>query len=39
LLIGFKLLSELDQQWTDVSKFIKEETNKVKKNQDITATK
>jgi hypothetical protein len=28
-----KLLSKLDKQWTDVSKFIKEETNKVKKNQ------
>jgi hypothetical protein len=28
-----KLLSELDQQWRDVSKSIDEETNKVKKNQ------
>jgi ElaB/YqjD/DUF883 family membrane-anchored ribosome-binding protein len=28
-----KLLSELDQQWKDVSKSIDEETNKVKKNQ------
>jgi len=28
-----KLLSELDQQWTDVSKSIDEETNKVKKNR------
>ena len=29
----YKLLSELDQQWRDMSKFIEEETNKVKKNQ------
>jgi len=28
-----KLLSELDQQWRDVSKSIDEETNKVKKNR------
>ena len=28
-----KLLSELDQQWRDVSKSIEEETNKVKKNR------
>ena len=28
-----KLLSELDQQWRDVSKSIDKETNKVKKNQ------